>query len=719
MDTRFFARIDDAITALLSDIPGRLILGTPLGIGKPNPFLNALYQRVHGSSRQLDIFTALSLNKPVAGSELEARFLEPFVARVFGDYPDLDYLRDLKNGTLPDNITVNEFFLKSGEFLGNDNAQQHYISSNYTHIARDMNARGVNVLVQAVAARNDNGFLRLSLSCNPDVAPDLMEHIALRREAGEAIRVIAVINDALPFMGHEAEIDSSLFDYVITDPAGTHTLFSTPNMKVGSSDYAIGLHASALVTDGGTLQIGIGSLGDAIAHALILRQHHNADYRQLLRSLNQGQMPAYAQTDALATGLYGCSEMFVNGFMKLIQAGVIRRRVYPDARLQQLLNEHIISENVSAHTLDALIEHGIINTELDGNDIDFLLRSGIFNEHCSFEDGQLYAGEQIIGNDLSDEQIRLQITRHCLGEQLSGGVILHGGFFLGPRDFYQALHDFSEAEREQIAMSRITFINQLNGNPPHKNTLPGTTLNNETLKRAQRRHARFINTCMMVTLSGAAVSDGLDSGKMVSGVGGQYNFVAQAHELPDARSILMLRSHRISEGEARSNIVPHYGHITIPRHLRDIVITEYGIADLRAKNDSEVIQALIAIADSRFQEELRSWAVAQGKLPAAYVIPEQHRHNTPEQLAERLTPFKAQLPAFPFGCDFTDDELVIIKALTALKAGTENPLSLMRTVISALLNDKDVPERYLERMGLDDARSLKEKLLRRLFVGNL
>jgi hypothetical protein len=56
------------------------------------------------------------------------------------------------------------------------------------------------------------------------------------------------------------------------------------------------------------------------------------------------------------------------------------------------------------------------------------------------------------------------------------------------------------------------------------------------------RKARFMNTTMKVTLLGAAASDALESGQVVSGVGGQYNFVAMAHALPDARSILMLRA---------------------------------------------------------------------------------------------------------------------------------------------------------------------------------
>ena len=34
--------------------------------------------------------------------------------------------------------------------------------------------------------------------------------------------------------------------------------------------------------------------------------------------------------------------------------------------------------------------------------------------------------------------------------------------------------------------------------------------------------------------------------------------------------------------------------MTIPRHLRDIVITEYGVADLRGQSDAEVVKRLLA-----------------------------------------------------------------------------------------------------------------------------
>ncbi len=87
-------------------------------------------------------------------------------------------------------------------------------------------------------------------------------------------------------------------------------------------------------------------------------------------------------------------------------------------------------------------------------------------------------------------------------------------------------------------------------------------------------------------------------------MGGQYNFVAISNELPDSHSILMMKSYHISHGKKSSNIVWSHEQITIPRHLRDIVITEYGIAALKGKSDEDVIKSLIEISDSEFQSEL-------------------------------------------------------------------------------------------------------------------
>ena len=83
--------------------------------------------------------------------------------------------------------------------------------------------------------------------------------------------MIAQVNQQLPYMGNDAEVEPSNFDFVIDHPRYSSALFSVPKTPVSVADHAIGLRVSTLVRDGGSLQIGIGTLGDAVSHALALR----------------------------------------------------------------------------------------------------------------------------------------------------------------------------------------------------------------------------------------------------------------------------------------------------------------------------------------------------------------------------------------------------------------------------------------------------------------
>ncbi len=152
------------------------------------------------------------------------------------------------------------------------------------------------------------------------------------------------------------------------------------------------------------------------------------------------------------------------------------------------------------------------------------------------------------------------------------GALLHAGFFVGPKSHYQRLRDMPPELLAKLQMTAISFTNELYGD--------------QERKTRGRVRASFINNALMATLLGAVVSDGLENGRVISGVGGQHNFVTQAFALPDARSILTVKSTRRAGGKLQSNIRWNYGHTTIPRHERDIVISEYGIADLRGKPDA-------------------------------------------------------------------------------------------------------------------------------------
>ena len=196
---------------------------------------------------------------------------------------------------------------------------------------------------------------------------------------------------------------------------------------------------------------------------------------------------------------------------------------------------------------------------------------------------------------------------------------------------------------------------------------------------------------------------------MVSGVGGQYNFVAMAHALEDGRSILMLRSTRRAGGRVTSNLVWEYPHTTIPRHLRDLVVTEYGVADLRGRTDEECIAAILSVTDARFQDELASRAKAAGKLERAWRIPDRFRENTPRALADRLADERrrGRFPEYPFGSDFTDVERRLIRALRRLGRRSR---SRARLLGDALRGDPGAFPEEMRRMGLEGPARLRERV---------
>jgi len=610
--------IDQAVDHVLAHLPAHIHMGLPLGLGKPNAFVNALYARIRElPERRLTIYTALSLGRPPLGDGLQKRFLEPFIERVFADYEELDYLADLRGDKLPANIRVEQFFMQPGSLLHSSMAQQDYVSSNYSHAARDINAKGLNLIAQLVAETPERPD-HLSLACNPDITLDLLPMVAKRRAAGETILLLGQVHTELPYMPGAAELGRQAFDLLIDEPE-QRRLFSTPNMPVATQDHCIGLHASALVRDGGTLQIGIGAMGDAVTAALLARQGDNEGYRAVLDELDIQPWLALIERegglDGFAQGLYGCSEMFVNGLLALAEAGVVRRPA---------------------------------------------------DEH---------------------------------------GVLVHGGFFLGPQAFYQRLREMPLEQRQRYAMTAISYINELYGQ--------------EELKRRQRRDARFINTVFAMTLLGAGVADQLEDGRVLSGVGGQYNFVAQGHALQGGRSVLLLRSWREAGGEVSSNLYWTYGHCTIPRHLRDIVVTEYGIADLRGQTDSEVIARLLAISDSRFQGELLEQAKAAGKLAKDFVLDQRFCDNTPERLEALRERHPRLFPEYPLGTDFTAEERDLFRALNWLKSKFK--LSEVLELGKAAL-DAPPPEAYpaqLARMGLEQPQGLKQELYQRLLLAGL
>ena len=305
---------------------------------------------------------------------------------------------------------------------------------------------------------------------------------------------------------------------------------------------------------------------------------------------------------------------------------------------------------------------------------------GVFRDDVEYDRGMLVApdGTQLRAN-FDDPEQRAADCARCLGERLRNGVRRRRRLLLRPESVLRRAAQAAGRQRRLFAMRGISFVNELYGHEWE-------------LKVAQRRHARFVNTTMMVTGLGAAVSDALEDGRVVSGVGGQYNFVAMAHALPEARSILCVRATRESRGEVTSSIPWSYGHTTIPRHLRDIVVTEYGIADLRGRTDREVVEALLGVMDSRFQEASSPTRSARASCRATIGS----RCARGELSAMRCGAFRALAGAdlfaeLPFGSDITPEEVVLARRCAACRPRrTRGPAR--SAALRALLADHRTPD---------------------------
>jgi len=165
-------------------------------------------------------------------------------------------------------------------------------------------------------------------------------------------------------------------------------------------------------------------------------------------------------------------------------------------------------------------------------------------------------------------------------EQLARPAAYVGGELLGTRRLYDFAHNNPLVE--QYPSSRILSVPRLAKIP------------------------RFVSItgAIEVDLAGQVNAEWAH-GRQVSGPGGGFDFVDAASLSDGGASIIALRS--ASRGGTASTIVPTLQQgapVTIPRHTVQIVVTEYGVADLRGLTLAERADRLTAIAAPQFRDTL-------------------------------------------------------------------------------------------------------------------
>jgi len=135
--------------------------------------------------------------------------------------------------------------------------------------------------------------------------------------------------------------------------------------------------------------------------------------------------------------------------------------------------------------------------------------------------------------------------------------------------------------------------------------LPAEIVNDPAII-SRNRQMISINGALSVDLFGQIVADSID-GVQHSGIGGHEDFLAGVGRISAGRSLVCLPSMTKVKGADQSRIVPRLeagSVITSPRHQIDVVVSEFGAAELAGRTVAERARALVDIAHPDAREEL-------------------------------------------------------------------------------------------------------------------
>jgi 4-hydroxybutyrate CoA-transferase len=154
-------------------------------------------------------------------------------------------------------------------------------------------------------------------------------------------------------------------------------------------------------------------------------------------------------------------------------------------------------------------------------------------------------------------------------------------FAMGTAQFYEWLNDNALVESHPVDFTNDPFI------------------------IAQNESMVSINSAISVDMQGQVAADSLGP-RQFSGVGGQVDFVRGANRSKGGRSIIAMPSTAAKGKASRIVAALERGQaVTTSRNDVAYIVTEHGVADLKGKTIRQRAEALIAIADPQFQDQLR------------------------------------------------------------------------------------------------------------------
>ena len=159
-----------------------------------------------------------------------------------------------------------------------------------------------------------------------------------------------------------------------------------------------------------------------------------------------------------------------------------------------------------------------------------------------------------------------------------------------------------------FAMGSRALYDWLDGNEEVR-FLPVDVVNDPAVI-AKNQKMVSINGALAVDLFGQLVADAID-GRQFSGIGGHEDFLAGIGVSAEGRSLVCLPASYTAAGVRRSRIVPRLAPgavVTSPRHQVDVIVTEFGAAELFGRTVGERARALAEIAHPDERDALRTAA---------------------------------------------------------------------------------------------------------------
>ena len=311
--------------AIVDRVGRDLALAVPIGIGKPIALVNALYRLAEADRRlRLRIFTGLCLVRPPYRTTLERRFVEPLLDRLFATYPELAYAKALRGERLPPNVEVNEFFLQAGAWLVQRARAAELYEPQLLAVSPRTSPASASTSSLSSLRRTRTAHARVSLSSNTDVTLDMRPYIGSAAAPAGRSRSPSRSTPTCPIcLARRRSIGA------VRCAAGNRGPALRPVRAAQGARIDRRLRDGAACGDPHQ-----GRRHAADRHRLVLRR---AGARADPRHTSNGDSGRCSTSSASTLrpdaelapfgGLYGCTEMLVDGFLALKRAGVLRRRV--------------------------------------------------------------------------------------------------------------------------------------------------------------------------------------------------------------------------------------------------------------------------------------------------------------------------------------------------------------------------------------------------------